>query len=435
MPENEDLQKRRDAAIARGIANQLPVFVERARNAELWDVEGRRYIDFASGIAVLNTGHVHPAVQAAVAKQLDAFAHTCFMVTPYRVAVELAERLNRLAPGPTPKKTIFVTTGAEAVENAIKIARAHTGRPGVIAFGGGFHGRTFMAMALTGKIAPYKAAFGPFPSEIYHAPFPIAYHGVSIADSLGAIERLFKYDIEPTRVAAIIVEPVMGEGGFYIAPVEFLQALRRLCDEHGIVLVIDEIQTGFARTGRMFAVEYAGIEPDLMTLAKSLAGGFPLAAVVGKAAIMDAPAPGGLGGTYAGSPVACAAGLAVLDTIEKEQLCERAIQIGGLMSKTLQDAARSVPAIGEVRSLGAMVAMEMVRNGDPHRPDAELAKSLVKQAAARGLVILSCGIYGNVIRFLAPLTAPDAILREGLATVVEALHELTRESGPVAAAR
>ncbi len=289
MSMNQDLQKRRDAAFARGLGNQLPVYVERARNAEMWDVEGRRYIDFAAGIAVLNTGHLHPKVQAAVAKQLEAFSHTCLMITPYGVAVELAEKLNRLAPGPTPKKAIFVTTGAEAVENCIKIARAHTGRAGVIAFGGGFHGRTFMAMALTGKVAPYKAGFGPFPAEVYHAPFPIAYHGVSVQDSLEALEHIFKFDIEPARVAAIIVEPVMGEGGFYIAPPEFLQALRKLCDQHGIVLVIDEIQTGFARTGKMFAIEHAGVEPDLMTMAKSLAGGFPLAAVVGKAAIMDAP--------------------------------------------------------------------------------------------------------------------------------------------------
>src|SRR5262245_44691392 len=426
MSKNADLQKRRDAAIARGIANQLPVFVERARNAELWDVEGRRYIDFASGIAVVNTGHLHPRVQQAVAAQLDAFSHTCFMVTPYAVAVELAERLNRLVPGPTPKKAIFVTTGAEAVENSIKIARAHTGRAGVIAFGGGFHGRTFMAMALTGKIAPYKAAFGPFPGEIYHAPFPIAYHGVMVADSLAAIEQLFKYDIEPARVAAIIVEPVMGEGGFYIAPPEFLQALRRLCDAHGIVLVIDEIQTGFARTGRLFAVEYAGIEPDLMTLAKSLAGGFPLAAVVGKAAIMDAPAPGGLGGTYAGSPVACAAGLAVLETIEAENLCRRANEIGATMTRTLREAARTIPAIGEVRNLGAMVAMELVRNGDPHQPDADLTKALVKHGATKGVVVLSCGIYGNVIRFLVPLTVPDAIIGEGLTKVIDSLSELTR---------
>ncbi|HQR24625.1 MAG TPA: 4-aminobutyrate--2-oxoglutarate transaminase [Steroidobacteraceae bacterium] len=425
MASNQDLQKRRDAAFARGLGNQLPVYIERARNAEMWDVEGRRYIDFAGGIAVLNTGHLHPKVQAAVAKQLDAFSHTCLMITPYAVAVELAEKLTRLAPGPTPKKAIFVTTGAEAVENCIKIARAHTGRSGVIAFGGGFHGRTFMAMALTGKVAPYKAGFGPFPAEVYHAPFPIAYHGVSVRESLEALEHLFKYDIEPARVAAIIVEPVMGEGGFYIAPPEFLQALRKLCDQHGIVLVIDEIQTGFARTGRMFAIEHAGIEPDLMTMAKSLAGGFPLAAVVGKAEIMDAPGPGGLGGTYAGSPIACAAGLAVIDLIQEENLCARAAAIGELMVGALRELQRELPCIGEVRNLGAMVAMELVKNRDPHAPDADLTKALTKRAAEKGLVLLSCGLYGNVIRFLAPLTASDAILREGLAIVADSLRELT----------
>jgi 4-aminobutyrate aminotransferase/(S)-3-amino-2-methylpropionate transaminase len=426
MPKsNQDLQGRRDAAFARGLGNQLPVYIERARNAEMWDVEGRRYIDFGSGIAVLNTGHLHPKVQAAVAKQLEAFSHTCLMVTPYESAVELAEKLNKLAPGPTPKKAIFVTTGAEAVENTIKIARAHTGRSGVIAFGGGFHGRTFMAMALTGKVAPYKAGFGPFPAEVYHAPFPIAYHGVSVQDSLDALEHIFKYDIEPARVAAIIIEPVMGEGGFYIAPPEFLQALRKLCDQHGIVLVIDEIQTGFARTGKMFAVEHAGIEPDLVTMAKSLAGGFPLAAVVGKAHIMDAPAQGGLGGTYAGSPIACAAALAVLDVIEQEQLCKRSEAIGALMVSTLRAAQKSLPAIGEVRGLGAMVAIELVKNGDAHQPDADLTKALVKHAASKGLVLLSCGLYGNVIRFLAPLTASDEIVREGLGIAVESLSELT----------
>lgn len=425
MSRNQDLQGRRDAAFARGLGNQLPVYVTRARNAELWDVEGRRYIDFGSGIAVLNTGHLHPRVQAAVAKQLDAFSHTCLMVTPYESAVELAEKLNKLAPGPTPKKAIFVTTGAEAVENTIKIARAHTGRSGVIAFGGGFHGRTFMAMALTGKVAPYKAGFGPFPAEVYHAPFPIAYHGVSVQDSLDALERLFKNDIEPARVAAIIVEPVMGEGGFYIAPPEFLQALRKLCDQHGIMLVIDEIQTGFARTGRMFAIEYAGIEPDLMTMAKSLAGGFPLAAVVGKAHVMDSPGPGGLGGTYAGSPIACAAALAVLDVIEEEKLCQRAVHIGELMTRALRAAQKTLPAIGEVRNLGAMVAIELVKNGDAHAPDADLTKALVKRAAEKGVVLLSCGIYGNVIRFLAPLTASDEIINEGLGLVLESLRELT----------
>ena len=425
---NQDLQGRRDAAFARGLGNMLPVYVDRARNAEIWDVEGRRYIDFAGGIAVLNTGHLHPKVQAAVARQLERFSHTCLMITPYESAVELAEQLNRLAPGPTPKKAIFVTTGAEAVENTIKIARAHTGRSGVIAFGGGFHGRTFMAMALTGKVAPYKAGFGPFPGDVFHAPFPIAYHGVSVQDSLDAIEHLFKYDIEPAKVAAIIVEPVMGEGGFYIAPPEFLQALRKLCDQHGIVLVIDEIQTGFARTGKMFAIEHAGVEPDLMTMAKSLAGGFPLAAVVGKANIMDAPGPGGLGGTYAGSPIACAAALAVLEVIAEEQLCERSVQIGRLLVEALRGAAKTLPAIGEVRGLGAMVAIELVKNGDAHQPDADLAKALVKRAAEKGLVLLSCGLYGNVIRFLVPLTASDEIIREGLEIVVAALRELTGSS-------
>jgi 4-aminobutyrate aminotransferase/(S)-3-amino-2-methylpropionate transaminase len=425
MPTNSDLQSRRDAAVARGISNQLPVFVARAENAELWDVEGRRYIDFAGGIAVLNTGHLHPRVKAAVATQLEAFSHTCFMVTPYAVAVELAEKLNRLAPGSSPKKAIFVTTGAEAVENSLKIARAHTGRSAVIAFGGGFHGRTFMAMALTGKVAPYKAGFGPMPAEVFHAPFPIAYHGVSVRQSLDALQHIFKYDVEPARVAAIIVEPVQGEGGFYVAPPEFLQALRRLCDQHGIVLVVDEIQSGFARTGRMFAIEHAGVEPDLMTLAKSLAGGFPLAAVVGKASIMDAPAPGGLGGTYAGSPVACAAALAVLEVIEAEQLCARAEVIGATMTAALRELQREIPAIGQVRGLGAMIAMELVRDGDPHAPDVDLTRALVKRAAEKGLVILSCGVYGNVIRFLAPLTASDAIVREGLAIVADSLRELT----------
>jgi len=426
MATNDQLQQRRDASIARGISNQLPVFVERAKNAEIWDVEGRRYIDFASGIAVVNTGHLHPDVQQAVARQLEAFSHTCFMVTPYAVAVELAEKLNARVPGSTPKKSIFVTTGAEAVENAIKIARAYTGRSGVIAFGGGFHGRTFMAMALTGKVAPYKAAFGPFPAEIFHAPYPIEYHGVSVADSLAAIEHIFKYDIEPSRVAAIIIEPVMGEGGFYIAPVEFMRALRKLCDQHGIVMIVDEIQTGFARTGRMFAVEHSGIEPDLMTLAKSLAGGFPLAAVVGKAAIMDAPGPGGLGGTYAGSPIACAAALAVLDVIDKEQLCACADAIGNAMTRRLRDAAKRTPAIGDVRALGAMVSIEIVKNGDAHQPDADLTKALVKLAAAKGLVILSCGLYGNVIRFLVPLTAGDQLIEEGMTVFLESLTELTK---------
>ena len=423
MSKNSDLQKRRDASIARGISNQLPVFVERARNAEIWDVEGRRYVDFASGIAVVNTGHVHPRVQAAVAAQLEAFTHTCFMVTPYAVAVELAERLNKLAPGPTAKKSIFVTTGAEAVENAIKIARAHTGRSGVIAFGGGFHGRTFMAMALTGKVAPYKAGFGPFPAEIYHAPFPIAYHGVSTRDSLEALEHLFKYDIEPTRVAAIIVEPVLGEGGFYIAPPEFLQALRKLCDQHGIVLVIDEIQTGFARTGRMFAIEYAGIEPDIMTMAKSLAGGFPLAAVVGKAAIMDAAAPGGLGGTYAGSPIACAAALAVLDVFEEENVQQRVLENGTVLRAGLEELTRESPYVAEVRGRGLYVAVEIVQDRETLQPDRGRAEDVISDMRDRRVLISGSGPAANVLKIRPPLAFSSADVTRFLETFAEVAKE------------
>jgi len=434
MSNNQDLHNRRNAALSKGMSTMLPVYVERGQNAELWDADGRRYIDFAGGIAVLNSGHMHPHVKAAVIKQLDAgFTHTCLMITPYRVAVELAEKLNALAPGPTPKKTMLVTTGAEAVENAIKIARAHTGRAGVIAFGGGFHGRTYMAMALTGKVTPYKIGFGPFPGDVYHAPFPVPYHGVTTEHCLEAIEHIFKYTIEPSRVAAIIIEPVLGEGGFYAAPPEFMKALRALCDKHGIVFVADEIQTGFARTGRMFAMEHYGIEPDLMTTAKSLAGGFPLAAVVGKANIMDAPMTGGLGGTYAGSPVSCAAALAVLEVMEKEKLPARAVQVGDLITQRLRKLQSQLTCVGEVRGLGAMVAMELVRNRDPHAPDADLTKALVQRAAANGLVLLSCGLYSNVIRILVPLTASDALINEGLDIVEKSLRELLAAATPIAA--
>ena len=424
MTRNQELQKRREQAMARGMPSQLAVYVERAANAELWDVEGRRYIDFGTGIAVLNTGHLHPGVQAAVRQQLDRFSHTCFMVTPYESAVALAEKLNALAPGKTPKKTLFVTTGAEAVENAVKIARVHTGRTGVISFGGSFHGRTLLAMGLTGKTAPYKAGFGPFPAEIHHAPFPIAYHGISVSDSIGGLERLFAEDIEPARVAALIVEPVQGEGGFYIAPPEFLRALRAICDQHGIVLIADEIQTGFGRTGRMFAMEHSGVEPDLMTVAKSLAGGFPLAGVIGKAHIMDAPAPGGLGGTYAASPIGCAAGLAVLEAMEKEQLPARANHIGNLVTTRLRTLAGQFSCIGDVRGLGAMVAMELVKDSKRDEPDAGLTGELVQAAARNGLILLSCGRHKNVVRFLVALTASDALVNEGLDILERTLGEL-----------
>jgi 4-aminobutyrate aminotransferase len=424
MPTNADLTRRRAAAIPRGVGNSLQIYAERASNGEIWDVEGRRYIDFGSGIAVLNTGHLHPKVQGAVAAQLARLSHACFQVTPYENYVALAERLNDLAPGPGPWKTIFLTTGAEAVENAVKIARYHTGRPAVIAFGGGFHGRTLACISLTGKVHPYKAGFGPMLPDIYHAPFPMEYHGISVAASLAAIEHLFKHDVDAQRVAALIIEPVQGEGGFYIAPPAFLRELRALCDRHGILLIVDEVQSGFARTGKMFAIEHSGVVPDLMTVAKSLAGGVPLSAVVGRADIMDAPPPGGLGGTYAGSPLGCAAALAVLDVIESEGLCARAERQGAMLRARLEDMRSRWPCIGEVRGLGAMVAMELVRDRRPDSPDAEITKALVQSAGRRGLILLSCGIYGNVIRFLAPLTLPDAQLAEGLAILEAALEDV-----------
>jgi 4-aminobutyrate aminotransferase/(S)-3-amino-2-methylpropionate transaminase len=434
MANNADLHKRRIAAIPRGVGNSLAVYAERAQNAELWDVEGRRYVDFASGIAVVNTGHVHPHVKAAMAAQLEKITHGCFQVTPYESYVALAEALNRLAPGPTPKKTLFLSTGAEAVENAIKIARYATRRSAVIAFTGGFHGRTLGCIALTGKVQPYKAGFGPMLPEVFHVPFPMAYHGVTPEHSFAALENLFKADVDPARVAAIIIEPVQGEGGFYVASPEFLRGLRALCDKHGILLIADEIQTGFARTGRMFAIEHAGIEPDLMTVAKSIAGGVPLSAVIGKAEIMDAPVVGGLGGTFAGSPLACAAGLAVLEVIEKEKLTERAERLGGKLVARLKQMQAKYNCIGEVRALGMMVAMELVKNRRADAPDADLTKALVQAAGRRGLILLSCGIYSNVIRILAPLTIPEAQLDEGLGLLEQSLAEVTAATASSAVA-
>ena len=423
---NAEWQERKLAAMAVGQGNMAPVYIERASNAELWDVEGNRYIDFGTGIAVCNTGHTNPKVVAAVKDQVERFSHTCVMVTPYDSAVRLAEHLNDLVPGNSPKKTMFVTTGAEAVENTVKIARAYTKRRGVIAFNGGFHGRTMMAMGLTGKVTPYKNLFGPFPGEVYHAPYPIDYHGVSVEDSIKAIKNLFKVDIAPTDVAAIIVEPVQGEGGFYPAPDEFMRALRSICDDHGIVLVADEIQTGFGRTGRFFASEYSGIEPDLVTIAKGIAGGYPLAAVTGKAEIMDAPLPGGLGGTYGGSPVGCSAALAVIDVIREEGLVDRALQIGARFRKRLETLQAKFPqTIGDIRcDRGAMMAIELVENGDAAMPAADLTKSLVGAASRNGLVLLSCGVNSNVIRFLPPLTIPFELIDEGLDILESCLAKL-----------
>ncbi len=414
MSTNQELQSLREASTPRGVGTQTTIYADRALNAEIWDVEGKRYIDLASGIAVVNTGHNNPTVIAAVEAQLKRFSHTCFQVTPYDVYVQLADRLNTLAPGATPKKTIFLTTGAEAIENSVKIARKYTGRSAVIAFSGGFHGRTMMCMALTGKVVPYKAGFGPFPAEVFHVPFPIDYHGISMQDSLAALDKLFKSDIEPSRVAAMIIEPVQGEGGFYPVPDGFLQKLRDVCDEHGIVMVADEIQTGFGRTGKLFAIEHAGVEPDLMTVAKSLAGGFPLSGVIGKAEIMDSVEPGGLGGTYGGSPLGCAAGLAVLDVIEAEQLCDKANAIGEQIRAWAKALQADTQCIGDIRITGAMCAIELVQDNDANKPDAAITKAIATEAAKQGVVLLTCGVRGNVIRFLPPLTIGEDLLAEAL---------------------
>jgi 4-aminobutyrate aminotransferase/(S)-3-amino-2-methylpropionate transaminase len=430
---NAALMARRRAAVARGVGQAHEIFVQRAANAELWDVEGRRYIDFAGGIAVLNTGHCHPEVIAAVQEQLGRYTHTCFQVLAYEPYVELAEALNALAPGDFAKKTLLLSTGAEAVENAVKIARAYTGRAGVIAFTGGYHGRTMMTLGLTGKVAPYKSGFGPFPAEVFHALFPNELHGISVADALAAVETIFKNDIEPTRVAAFILEPVQGEGGFYIAPPAFVAGLKEIADRHGILIIADEVQTGAGRTGTWFASEQWPVAPDLITTAKSMAGGFPIAGVVGRAEVMDAPGPGGLGGTYAGSPIGCAAALAVLKVFEQEQLLQRSRAIGDALKAGLQRIAAHTPAIGDVRGLGAMVAIELFEQGHLARPAAELTRRVVAEAARRGLILLSCGTYGNVIRILVPLTAADTLIAEGLQILDDSFRACAAAAAPAAA--
>ena len=416
MPTSAELHARRAAAIPRGIGNVTAIYAKRAKNSEIWSEDGKRYIDFGAGIAVVNTGHQHPKLVAAVEEQMKAFSHVCFQVTPYESYVRIAERLNAIAPVAGPAKTMLASTGAEAVENAVKVARAFTGRPGIISFSGGFHGRTHMGMALTGKVVPYKKGFGPFPSDVYNVAFPNEYHGVSTADSLDALKALFKYTADPSTIAAIIIEPVQGEGGFNIVPVAFMQALRKLCDEHGILLIADEIQTCFARTGKMFAMEYYGVKADVVTMAKGLAGGMPLSAITGRTDVMDACNPGGLGGTYAGNPVACAAAHAVLDVIADENLCDRANAIGKIILDRCNEmkVRSNLNCIGDVRGLGAMCAIELVKDAASGEPDAPLTAALLKAASDRGLILLSCGTYGNVIRFLVPLTASDALVREGM---------------------
>ncbi|MHA6323612.1 4-aminobutyrate--2-oxoglutarate transaminase [Roseivivax sp. CAU 1753] len=422
---NAVLLARRDAAVPRGVASAAPVFAAHAENSELWDVEGNRYIDFAGGIAVLNTGHRHPEVVAAAKAQEDRYTHTSFQVVPYEPYVALAEKLNALAPGDAPKKSLLVTTGAEAVENAVKIARAFTGRPGVIAFSGSYHGRTLMTLGLTGKVTPYKKDVGPFPADIFRAPFPDARNGITVEDALKGLETLMLTDADPSRVAAIIIEPVLGEGGYVPVPTEMLQALRAICDTHGILLIADEIQAGFGRTGAWFAIEHSGVVPDLITVAKSMAGGYPIAGVIGRADVMDALAAGGLGGTYGGNPVACAAALAAIEAIENEGLLARSTQLGETFrARFAEIGARTAPfRIWDIRGLGAMLAVEFVTDFDSAKPDAALTKSVIAHALKRGLILLGCGMHGNALRIMVPLTASDAIIEEGLAIFEAALAD------------
>ncbi|MDR0715921.1 MAG: 4-aminobutyrate--2-oxoglutarate transaminase [Azoarcus sp.] len=427
LQSNSELMTRRAEALPRGVGQSHPIFAQKALNSEIWDVEGKRYIDFCAGIAVVNTGHCHPKVIAAIQEQAQKFTHTCFQVVAYEGYVELAERLNRLAPGGAPKKTFFMNTGAEAVENAVKAARAFTGRPGVIAFNGAFHGRTLLALALTGKVAPYKTGFGPFPGDVFHAPYPSETHGVSASAAIAGIERIFKNDIDASRVAAVIVEPVQGEGGYIPAPVEFLKRLRALCDQYGIVLICDEIQSGVARTGKFLAIEHSGVIPDIITMAKGLGGGTPISAIVGRADIMEAAIPGGLGGTYGGNPLACAAALAVLDIVEEENLCRRSIAIGERIRGFFSTLAKTFPSIVDVRGLGAMSAVEFFAGGDRTKPSADIADALKAEALKRGLLLLNCGVNGNVLRLMTPLTISDPVLDEGLEIIGAALADLARE--------
>lgn len=418
----DDIEGRKATATPCGQGTLCDIYAARAENAQLWDIEGRRFIDFVGGVGVLNTGHRHPTIVAAIREQLDRFIHTCYGIVPYVSYVELAEKINQRAPGHFAKKTAFFTTGVEAVENAIKIARAATGRSGVIAFAGGFHGRTLFGRALTGMVTPHKLGFRECALGVLHAPYPDPLHGVTTSDSLRAIEFLFKADIDPKCVAAVIFEPVQGDGGFYVAPADFVRGLRQICDEHGILLIADEIQTGFARTGKLFAMQHFDIAPDLTTMAKSLAGGMPLSGVVGRAEIMDALPPGGLGGTYAGNPLAIAAAHAVLDIIDEERLCERATALGERLVAKMIALKNCVPGISEVRGLGGMVAVEFCRPGT-REPDAELARLVRERALERGLLLLYAGSHRSVIRFLFPLTIEDAVFDEAVGILEEVLKQ------------
>lgn len=422
---NAKLNELKQKYVASGAASAATHFAERAENAELWDADGNRYVDFAGGIGVLNLGHRHPKVVAAVRDQLDKLMHTCQTVIPYAAYVQLAEKLCQRTPvkGGT-AKAMLANSGAEALENAVKIARSATGRGGIVCFDGSFHGRTMMTLAMTGKVLPYRNDFGPMPGDVFRVPYPNAYHGISEEDSLNALKMLFKVDIPAHRTAAIVIEPVQGEGGFYIASPSYLKALRKLCDEHGILLIADEVQSGFARTGKLFAIEHSGVKPDIVTMAKSMADGMPLSAVVGSAEVMDSSGPNSLGGTYTGNPLACAAALAVIEAIEEEGLLARSADLGERLAKRFADWQGRFECVDNPRNLGAMAAFELVSDKASRKPDADLAAALCARARDNGLILLSCGLWGNSIRILVPITVEDAVLEEGLGIIETCLAEL-----------
>ncbi|MDQ2716055.1 MAG: 4-aminobutyrate--2-oxoglutarate transaminase [Chloroflexota bacterium] len=435
-PQSRALLARRQKAVARGVSSTMNVFAAKADGAIIEDVDGNRYIDFAGGIGVMNIGHVRPEVTAAIAEQAAKYIHTCFSVMMYEPYIELAERIIKITPGEFPKKAIFFNSGAEAVENAVKIARYATGRPAIIVFDNAFHGRTLMTMSMTARVKPYKHRFGPFASDVYRAPFPYAYRMDMTPQEasdhcIQELERMFVGEVAPDQVAAIIIEPVQGEGGFMVTPPGFLRALQALCEKHGILFVADEIQSGFCRTGKMFAVEHDGVAPDLLIIAKSMGAGMPISGVVGRAEIMDAPPPGTLGGTYSGNPVACAAAIAVLDLYEKEDLATRSQQIGQIVSERFQKLQEHYPFVGDVRGLGGMVAMELVRDRESKEPDAHLASDILAAAHQRGLVLIKAGMYDNVIRVLVPLCVTDEQLQQGLDILEEAITTVTQSVAAV----
>ena len=421
---NAELQALKERYVAAGAASPNEQFAARATNAEVWDADGKRMIDFAGGIGVLNVGHRHPKVVAAVKEQLDLLMHTCQTVMPYEGYVRVAQKLSEISPVRGHGKVMLANSGAEALENAVKIARAATGRTNIICFDGGYHGRTFMTMAMNGKVKPYQGDFGPMPGTVFRAPYPVAYHGVSEEEALRGLRMTLRTDSAPESTAAIFIEPVLGEGGFYAASPKFLKAIREICDEHGILMVVDEVQSGFGRTGKMFAIEHSGVEPDMMTMAKSMADGMPISAIVGTDKVMDASGPNSLGGTYTGSPTACAAALAVMEVFEEENILEKSQALGDKLAARFNEWQGKFDCIDHVRNMGAMAAFELVNNKTDRTPDPELAAALCKKAREEGLILLSCGMYGNTIRFLMPVTIEDDVLNEGLDIIESCLESL-----------